>query len=192
MNKEEMAEHKATIAKETARIAKKHGNRIVIANLYQLMRDDKTFSPDHKKLQQEKQPVEAQHVCQINDQWWQNGKLYIVDEEATEEWSENLKAHKAGLADKERIAMEAGAALTGALEGVKANTAAKVKAAAPAKVKEKEGVKANTAKHTHAVDAELKLIVLTKKIKESTKPEDFSFVGSEDECNAFIEEHKPE
>lgn len=124
MNKEEkdrFEQLSAQIKSETDRIADKYFGKVVIANQYQLMRSgEKLFTPEHKKILQSKQPVEASHVAIINSQWYSCGKLYEVDEDATEEWQEKLRQHKENLKEMDRIEKEAGQALVGALKGVKA------------------------------------------------------------------------
>ncbi len=125
MNKEEKERFEqlsAQIKSETDRIADKYFGKVVIANQYQLMRSgEKQFTPEHKKILQSKQPVEASYVSLINSQWASCGKLYEVDEEATEEWQEKLRQHKENLKEMDRIEKEAGQALVGALKGVKSN-----------------------------------------------------------------------
>lgn len=130
MNKEEKEKFQTLseeIKKETDRIADKYFGKVVIANQYQLMRSgEKQFTPEHKKILQSKQPVEASYVSLINSQWASCGKLYEVDEEATEEWQEKLRQHKENLKEMDRIEKEAGQALVGALKGVKAEKIEKI------------------------------------------------------------------
>lgn len=189
MTKKELEKHQEQIKKDTDHIAENYSGKIIIANFYQLMRDsNKVFDPTYKKPLQTKQPVEADYAVSVNDQWMNSGKLYEVDEDATEKFHEDLESHKQRLTEKDEIEKAAGQALTGALESVKANSGVK-----PKKEKDKEKDEANSGvKHTHAVKDDLSVIPLTKKMKEKMKPEDFSFVGTEEECNAFVEEHKPE
>lgn len=173
MNTEELNQHNETIQKEVSRIEKKYRGKTVIANQYQLMKDDKIFSPDHKKLQQEKQPVEVSHLVHVNSNWQQMGKLYIIDEDATEEWFENLEAHKENLKEKDMLEKAAGEALKGALKGVNSAPAAAKKAPAQPKV------------FFVGIDSEV------SELDEAvTKPEDCVFIGTEKECKTFVADAK--
>lgn len=173
MNTKELNKHIEAIQKETARIEKKYVNKTVIADFYQLMRENKNFSPDHKKLEQEKQPVEVSHLVQINSNWAQNGKLYVIDEDATEEWFEKLEDHREGLKEKDKLEKAAGEALKGALKGVAGAPAPAAKKVEKPKV------------FYVGIDSEV------SELDEAvTKPEDCKFIGTEKECKIFVVEEK--
>lgn len=182
MEQEDFKDQKEAIAKELDRVVKKYRGKTVIANFYQLGREGNAFNPEMRKIRMSNQPVEVSHFERINNQWWNCGKLYEMDEEKTEEWYENLAVHKKVLNDKAQVERAAGQALVGALESVKANSGLRQQG--------EEGKSKQP--QTHAVNEKLEKILLTKKMKKDLNPEDFSFVGSEEQCDEFIQEHKSE
>lgn len=61
-------------------------SKIVVADLYQLARIDNAFSKEMKKLIRPKAKVQESYVDAINQNWQDTGKIYIVDNKATEEY----------------------------------------------------------------------------------------------------------
>lgn len=65
---------------------------MVVCKFYRLARIDGTeFSKDHKKLLRTKALITKDWMEQVNSNWKTNGKLYILDQAATDKYHEESK-----------------------------------------------------------------------------------------------------
>jgi hypothetical protein len=70
---------------------------MVVAALYKLARIDGKFTKEHKTLERSRCVVSEDYVNTINDNYLSTGKLYIVDEKATNTyWGKNEEPKKKG------------------------------------------------------------------------------------------------
>ena len=68
---------------------------MVVAALYKLARIDGKFTKEHKTLERSRCVVSEDYVNTINDNFLSTGKLYIVDEKATNTyWGKNEEPKK--------------------------------------------------------------------------------------------------
>ena len=89
--------------------------RIVVADLYQLQRMNGKFTVQHKTLVHPKQKVAESYVNEINENSEENGRLYIIDEKATNENHEARENHLKALEMREQAAKITPEAILGAL-----------------------------------------------------------------------------
>lgn len=89
--------------------------RIVVADLYQLQRMNGKFTVQHKTLVHPRQKVAESYVNEINENSEENGRLYIIDEQATKENHEAREKHLKGLEMREQAAKITPEAILGAL-----------------------------------------------------------------------------
>lgn len=59
---------------------------IVVADLYQLGKDGNQFSKSMKKLIRSKTKQVKSHVDEVNARWEAGGRIYEIDEAATQAW----------------------------------------------------------------------------------------------------------
>lgn len=105
--------------------------KIVVADLYQLQRMNGKFTTEHKTLMHPKQVLLESYVNEINSNSQENGRLYIIDEEATKKnhaERENLIKENEMREQASKITPEAilGAISNGASKAVKEPKAEKV------------------------------------------------------------------
>lgn len=89
--------------------------RIVVADLYQLQRMNGKFTVQHKTLVHPRQKVAESYVNEINENSEENGRLYIIDEQATKENHEARENHLKALEMREQAAKITPEAILGAL-----------------------------------------------------------------------------
>ena len=154
---------------DLASFYEKHRGKIVIANLFQLAAGaDKVYSMDFKKLIREGVKVEAEYLVKVNESYWNTGKFYEVDENATEanrkERVELVDKRAKFAANKTKVAD----ALIESAAGVK-------NAPAP---------KASKITVLYGVDSNSEIF---SDIDETHK-DDYAFTGTREECIAYIDE----
>lgn len=89
--------------------------KIVVADLYQLQRMNGKFTVQHKTLVHPKQKVAESYVEEINANSEENGRLYIIDEQATKENQAARESHLKALEMREQAAKITPEAILGAL-----------------------------------------------------------------------------
>lgn len=89
--------------------------KIVVADLYQLQRMNGKFTVQHKTLVHPKQKVTESYVNEINENSEENGRFYIIDEEATKKNHEAREQHMKALEMREQAAKITPEAILGAL-----------------------------------------------------------------------------
>ena len=81
---------------------------IVVASLYRLLMLDGKYSPEHMKLKRTNCKVTKDYVDFINSTSMDNGKVYVIDEKATEENNRQRIEKSETRIEAEKIAKDAG------------------------------------------------------------------------------------
>lgn len=167
--------------KELDTIEKKYAGKTIMANFFQLGRlEGKAFSREAKKDLRKgvAVPVECSHFVTINRQWANCGKLYEIDEAATEQFHEDLDAHKKNLAKRDKI------------QKMGADKLAKAILDSTEEAEEEETPGFKKRNQLYGVDKKNVLQENVGTEEGQVSPDDCVFTGTKKECNKYIKDNK--
>lgn len=107
---DEQKQQKIELLNSLENFEKKYSGQHVRATLMQLQKGENPhyFDPEYRKVLRNNCLVECSHFIETNWKYDTAGKLYILDEEATEKNIEGMEAHKTSIAEKAALEAEVG------------------------------------------------------------------------------------